>query len=155
MCRIKQALLFQPGLELLQCQLCCTDSVREHLIDIQLECAIPLIERCTAAHDHTHSLFRTERKPPRIRAEHHRFYAGLLIPQGEIAMPATRVLHKICHLAAQCQIKQSVVCIKKRFDIAVQRRNRDHFSHKPASRAARMDTPMALSLEYCPGTKYT
>ena len=56
----KQALLFQLGLELLQGQLCCTDSVREHIIDIQLECAIPLIERCTAAHDHTHPLFRTE-----------------------------------------------------------------------------------------------
>ena len=129
--------------------------VKSMILPTGITYAIPLIERCTAAHDHTHPLFRTERKPPRIRAEHHRFYAGLLIPQGEIAMPAARVLHKICHLAAQCQIKQSVVCIKKRFDIAVQRRNRDHFSHKPASRAARMDTPMALSLEYCPGTKYT
>ena len=149
----KQALLFQLCFQLLKGQLCRADAIRKHIVDIDLKCTIPLIKGGTAADDDFHSLFRAEAKPPRVRAEHNRFHTAGLIPEGKIAVSAPGILHKISDLTSQRQIKQNVVCIQKCFDILVQGGNRDHFSHNPASRAARIETPMALSLEYCPGTK--
>ena len=148
-----KALLFQLCFQLLKGQLCRADAIRKHIVDIDLKCTIPLIKGGTAADDDFHSLFRAEAKPPRVRAEHDRFHTAGLIPEGKIAVSAPGILHKISDLTSQSQIKQNVVCIQKWFDILVQGGNRDHFSHNPASRAARIETPMALSLEYCPGTK--
>ena len=153
MCRVEQAFLFQPGFQLLQRKLCRAQTVREHLVHIDLKRTVPLVKGSTAAHYDPHSLLRAKCQPTGIGAEHDCLYAGCFIPQRKVTVPAAGVLHKVCNLAPQGKIKQAVVHIQQRFDIVVQLRYRDHISHRPASRAARMDTPMALSLEYCPGTK--
>ena len=151
----KKSLLLEFGFQLLKSKLRRTNAVREHFVDIDLERAVPLIESSTASHDYLHALFRAEAQPPRIRAEHHRFDTGAGVPEREITVAAAGVLYEVCDLAPQRQIEQDVICIQQRLDILVQGRDGDHFSHSPASRAARIDTPMALSLEYWPGTKYT
>ena len=153
MLRVKKAFLGKLLLELFQCKLGRPHAVREHCVDVQLERAVALIQRCTAAHHDPHPFLGAERKPGSIRAEHHGLHAAGIVPQGEIAVTAAGILHKVCDLAPQGQIEQHIVGVQTHFDITVQRRDRDHFSHSPASRAARIDTPMALSLEYCPGTK--
>ena len=96
-----------------------------------------------------------ESKTAGICTEHYSLHAAGFIPQGKIAVAAACVLYKVCNLAAQGNVKQSVVCIQQHFNVVVQGRNGNYFSHNPASRAARIETPMALSLEYIPGTKYT
>ena len=63
-------------------------------------------------------------------------------------MAAAGILNKVRDLAPEGKVEQEVVGIQQGLDVLVQRRDGDHFSHNPASRAARMDTPMALSLEY-------
>ena len=151
--RVKKAFLGKFLLELFQCKLGRPHAVRKHCVDIQLECAVTLIQRCTAAHYDPHPLLRTERKPGSVRAEHHGLHAAGFVPQSEITVAAAGILHKVRDLAPQGQIKQHIIGVQTHFDITVQCGDRDHFSHSPASRAARIDTPMALSLEYCPGTK--
>ena len=153
MCRVEQTFLFQPGFQLLQRKLCRAKTVREHFIHIDLKRAVPLVEGSAAAYHDPHPLLRAKCQTAGIGAEHHCFYAASFVPQRKVAVPAAGVLHKVCDLATQGKIKQAVVHIQQRFDIMVQLGYRDHISHSPASRAARMDTPMALSLEYCPGTK--
>ena len=154
LCR-KKSLLLELDFQLLKSKLRRTNAVREHLVDIDLERSVPLIKSSTTSHDYLHALFRAEAQPPRIRAEHHRFDTGAGVPEREITVAAAGVLYEVCDLAPQRQIEQDVICIQQRLDILVQGRDSDHFSHSPASRAARIDTPMALSLEYWPGTKYT
>lgn len=77
----KQALLLQLCFELLQCKLCGANATREHIVHVQLKCAIALIKGSAAAHDYTHSLFRAESKAACISAEHYRFDAADIIPQ--------------------------------------------------------------------------
>ena len=153
MCRVEQTFLFQPGFQLLQCKLCRAKTVREHFIHIDLKRAVPLVEGSAAAYHDPHPLLRAKCQTAGIGAEHHCFYATSFVPQRKVAVPAAGVLHKVCDFAPQGQIEQPIVDIQQRFDIMIQLGYRDHISHRPASRAARMDTPMALSLEYCPGTK--
>ena len=118
--RCKQALLLQFRLELFQRQLCGTNAIREHIVHVQLKCAVALIKGSAAAHDYTHSLFRAESKAACISAEHYRFDAADIIPQRKIAVPAARILYKICNLAAQGKVKQSIVGIQQRFYITVE-----------------------------------
>ena len=153
MLRSKKPFLFQPGLQLLQSQLRFPQPVREHGVDVYLKRTVPLIEGDAAAHHDPHPLFRAECEPPGIRPEHDRLHTAGFVPQGKVTVPAAGILNKVGDLAAQSQIKQGVVHVQPLLDIAVELGDRDHVSHNPASRAARMDTPMALSLEYCPGTK--
>ena len=151
--RVEQTFLFQPGLQLLQRKLCCAQTIWKHLVYIDLKRTVPLVKGSAAAHHDPHPLLRAKRQTAGIGAEHHRLYAAGIVPQRKVAVPAAGVLHKICDLTPQGQIEQPIVDIQQRFDIMIQIGYRDHISHRPASRAARMDTPMALSLEYCPGTK--
>ena len=116
----KQALLFQLCFQLLKGQLCGADAIRKHIVDIDLKCTIPLIKGGTAADDDFHSLFRAESKAACISAEHYRFDAADIIPQRKIAVPAARILYKICDLAAQGKVKQSIVGIQQRFYITVE-----------------------------------
>ena len=153
MCRVEQTFLFQPGLQLLQRKLRCAKAVREHLVYIDLKRTVPLIKGGTATYYDPHPLLRTKCQAAGIGAEHDCLYTAGVVPQRKVAVPAAGVLYKVCDLAPQGKIKQTVVHIQQRFDIVVQLGYRDHISHRPASRAARMDTPIALSLEYCPGTK--
>src|SRR5699024_12034251 len=81
--------------------------------------------------------------------------AALAVPQGEIAVAAFGVADKVGHLAPQGQVVQKVAAVQQGLDIAVEGGDGDHFSHRPASLAARMDTPMALSLAYWAGTNCT
>ena len=120
MFRCKQALLLQFRLELFQRQLCGTNAIREHIVHVQLKYAVALIKGSAAAHDYTHSLFRAEGKTAGICAEHYSLHAAGFIPQGKIAVPAARILYKICNLAAQGKVKQSIVGIQQRFYITVE-----------------------------------
>ena len=153
MFRGKQALLLQLCFELLQCKLCSTNAIRKHIVHIQLKGTVTLIKGCTAACHNAHPLFRAEGKTAGICTEHYSLHAAGFIPQGKIAVAAACVLYKVCDLAAQGNIKQDVVCIQQHFNVVVQGRNGNYFSHNPASRAARIETPMALSLANLPGTK--
>ena len=151
----KQALPVEFCFQLLKGELRRADAVREHVVDIDLERTVSLVQGGAAADDDLHPLFGAETEPPRVRPEHHRFDAARLVPQRKITVAAAGVLNKVRDLAPEGKVEQEVVGIQQGLDVLVQRRDGDHFSHNPASRAARMDTPMALSLEYRPGTKYT
>src|SRR5699024_5681046 len=130
-------------------------AVGEHGVDINLVRAAGLVQGDPAAHHHPHPLFGPEGQPLGVRAEHHRLDAALAVPQGEIAVAALGVADKVCHFPPQRQVVQKVAAVQPGLDIAVESGDGDHFSHKPASLAARMDTPMALSLAYWAGTKRT
>ena len=149
----KETLGVQLGFQLLKGQLCRADAVREHIVDVDLKRAVPFVKGSPAADNDSHPLFGAKAQPPCIRTEHDRLDAASGIPQRKIAVAAAGILHEVGDLASESDIEQQIVGIQQSFDVLVQRRYGDHFSHKPASRAARMETPMALSLEYCPGTK--
>ena len=120
MCGVEQTFLFQPSLQLFQRKLCRAQTVREHFVHIDLKRAVPLVKGSTAAHHHPHSFLRAKRHTAGIGAKHHCFYAAGFVPQRKIAVSAAGVLHKVCDLAAQGKIKQTVVDVQKRFDIMVQ-----------------------------------
>ena len=120
MCGVEQTFLFQPSLQLFQRKLCRAQTVREHFVHIDLKRAVPLVKGSTAAHHHPHPFLRAKRHTAGIGAKHHCFYAAGFVPQRKIAVSAAGVLHKVCDLAAQGKIKQTVVDVQKRFDIMVQ-----------------------------------
>ena len=119
LCREK-SLLLELSFQLLKGQLRRADAVREHLVDVDLKRAVPLVKGSTAAHHHPHPFLWAKRHTAGIGAKHHCFYAAGFVPQRKIAVSAAGVLHKVCDLAAQGKIKQTVVDVQKRFDIMVQ-----------------------------------
>ena len=152
---VEKALGLQPGLELFQRQLGLPDAVGEHGVDVDLEGPVPLIEGGAAAHHHPHPLLGAEGQPLGVGAEHDRLDAAGAVPQREIAVAALGVADEVGHLAPQRDVEQQVVAVHQGLDVTVEGRYGDHFSHKPASLAARMATPMALSLAYWAGTNWT
>ena len=120
MFRGKQALLLQLCFELLQCKLCGTNAIRKHIVHIQLKGTVTLIKGRTAACHNAHPLFRAEGKTACICTEHYSLHTAGFIPQGKIAVAAACVLYKVCDLAAQGNVKQSVVCIQQHFNVVVQ-----------------------------------
>ena len=119
-CRVKQTFLFQPGLQLLQRKLCRAQTIRKHLVYIDLKRTVPLVEGSAAAYHDPHPLLRAKCQTAGIGAEHHRLYAAGIVPQRKVAVPAAGVLHKICDLTPQGQIEQPIVDIQQRFDIMIQ-----------------------------------
>ena len=120
MCRVEQTFLFQSGFQLLQRKLCCAQTVREHLVHIDLKRAVPLVEGSAAAYHDPHPLLRAKCQTAGLSAEHHCFYAASFVPQRKVAVTAAGVLYKVCDLATQGKIKQAIVHIQQRFDIMVQ-----------------------------------
>ena len=121
--RVKQAFLFQPGLQLLQRKLCRAQTIRKHLVYIDLKRTVPLVEGSAAAYHDPHPLLRAKRQTAGIGAEHHRLYAAGIVPQRKVAVPAAGVLHKICDLTPQGQIEQNIIHVQQIFDVPVQGRD--------------------------------
>ena len=128
-------------------------AVREQIFHINLECAVPLIQRCPAIRQHQHAVFRRKAQQTRFISEHHTLDGGVFIFQGKVAVAAFVMARKVGNLAADDEVIQWFALLQHLFSQQVQGGYIDVFGHALISLAARMDTPMALSLANLPGTK--
>ena len=86
-------------------------------------------------------------------SEHHTLDGGVFIFQGKVAVAAFVMARKVGNLAADDEVIQWFALLQHLFSQQVQGGYIDVFGHALISLAARMDTPMALSLANLPGTK--
>ena len=102
--RSEQTFLVKLFLELLECHLHCTNTVRKHIFHIDLKRAVPLEQRNPAPHDDAHAVLRHECQILCITPEHNCFDRALLVFQGKIKMSGLIMVRKIGYLAAQRHI---------------------------------------------------
>lgn len=150
---IKQAFGRKLFLQRIKGHLGRTGTKGAHIIAIQLECAVPLIQRCPAIRQHQHAVFRRKAQQTRFISEHHTLDGGVFIFQGKVAVAAFVMARKVGNLAADDEVIQWFALLQHLFSQQVQGGYIDVFGHALISLAARMDTPMALSLANLPGTK--
>lgn len=124
-----------------------------HIVSVELEHAVPLIDRGASVDEHQHTVLRFEVQKLCLGAEHDSFDGGVLILEREIQMPALVMPRKAGNLPADDQIVQRVALLQYALCQPVQAGYIDVVGHAPHSLAARIEMPMALSLENFPGTK--
>ena len=152
-CRVEKAFRCHLFFECVKCHLGCARAERPHIITVQLECAVPFIQRGASIRQNQHAILRREAEQPGFVPEHHAFDRGALILEREIAMAALVMPGKIGDFPADNQIIQRFTLFQNLLCQQIERCYIDKVGHCPTSLAARMETPMALSLAKRPGTK--
>ena len=150
--RRKQAFGLQLFVEGVESHLGRTGAEGAHIVHIQLERAVPLIDRGVAVGQHLHAVLGLKIQQPRLVAEHDALHAGGLVLQGKIQMAALVVAGEARKFPTDDQVVQRFALGQHLPGQTVERRYVDEIGHAFLSLAASNATPMALSLAYFPGT---
>ena len=149
----KQALGLQLFVQRVKRHLRGTRAEGLHIVSVELERAVPLIDRGASVDEHQHTVLRFEVQKLCLGAEHDSLDGGVLILEREIQMPALVMPRKAGNFPADDQIVQRVALLQNALCQPVQAGYIDVVGHAPHSLAARIEMPMALSLANFPGTK--